>query len=195
MMWSTIFAIQKNLFVKWVTQNILFYGIFGGGWKIATYRHCTSWMMYRYTIKQFIHFALYQVVFIYFKSAMCFVTIPLVDTATLFCLEITAAKDTKELFIISIIFKIIFDNCFKIWTIGRGLVLFWPTAIIAFSRFSSEILNVIPNALLRTIQSQSGFNNANILQIMFANITPIGRPKKSKKTCNTNSFSKSYKCW
>ena len=116
---------------------------------------------------------------IYFKS-MCFVTIPLVDAATLFCLEVTVAEETKELFIISIIFKIIFDNCFKIWTIGRGLVLFWPTVIIAFSQFSSEILNVIPNALLRPIQSQSGFNNANILQIMFANLTPIGRPKKCK---------------
>ena len=46
---------------------------------------------------------------------------------------------------------------------GLLAVLFWPTSIIciayAFSRFSSEILNVIPNALLRTIQSQSGFNN------------------------------------
>ena len=44
----------------------------------------------------------------------------------------------------------------------------------------SELLNVIPNALLRTIQSQSGFNNANILQIMFANVTPIGPPEKCK---------------
>ena len=42
----------------------------------------------------------------------------------------------------------------------------------------SEISIVIPNALLGTIQI--GFNNANILQIMFANITPIGRPKKCK---------------
>ena len=84
---------------------------------------------------------------------------------------------------------------------GLLAVLFWPTSIIciayAFSRFSSEILNVIPNALLRTIQSQSGFNNANILQIMFANVTPIGRPKKmqSPNTCNTNSFSRSHKRW
>ena len=74
---------------------------------------------------------------IYFKSAMCFVKIPLVDAATLFCLEVMAAK-TKELFIIFTIFKIIFQNCFKIWTIGRGLVLFWPIAIIAFSRFLSQ---------------------------------------------------------
>ena len=44
----------------------------------------------------------------------------------------------------------------------------------------SELLNVIPNALLRTIQSQSGFNNANILQIMFANVTPICPPEKCK---------------
>ena len=83
--------------------------------------------------------ALYQFVCIYFKSAMCFVTIPFLDAATLFCLDVTAAKETKELFIISIVFKIIFDNCFKIWTIGRGLVLFWPTAIIAFSRFLSKV--------------------------------------------------------
>ena len=44
----------------------------------------------------------------------------------------------------------------------------------------SELSNVIPNALLRTIQSQSGFNNANILQIMFANVTPICPPEKCK---------------
>ena len=44
----------------------------------------------------------------------------------------------------------------------------------------SEISNVIPNALLRTIQSQSGFNNANILQIMFANVTKLARMKKCK---------------
>ena len=73
---------------------------------------------------------------IYFKSAMCFVKIPLVDAATLFCLEVMAAK-TKELFIIFTIFKIIFQNCFKIWTFGSGLVLFWPIAILAFSRFLS----------------------------------------------------------
>ena len=76
--------------------------------------------------------ALYQVVCIYFKSAMCFVTLPFLDAATLFCLEAT-----KELFIISIIFRIIFDNCFKIWTIGRGLVLFWSITLIAFSQFLS----------------------------------------------------------
>ena len=33
-------------------------------------------------------------------TEFCFVTIPLVDAATLFCLEITAAEETKELFII-----------------------------------------------------------------------------------------------
>ena len=61
----------------------------------------------------------------------------------------------------------------------------------------SEISNVIPNALLRTIQSQSGFNNANISQIMFANITPIGPPEKmqNNNTCNTKSFSRSHKYW
>ena len=54
----------------------------------------------------------------------------------------------------------------------------------------SEISNVIPNALLRTIQSQSGFNNANISQIMFANITPIGQPEKmqNNNTCNKKVF-------
>ena len=61
-------------------------------------------------------------------------------TATLFCLEVTAREEAKELFIICIILKIIFDNCFKIWTIGRGLVLLWPTAIIAFSRFLSKVI-------------------------------------------------------
>ena len=135
---------------------------------------------------------------IYFKSAMCFVTISAVDTATLFCLKVTAGKETKELSIISIIFKTIFDNCFSILTIGRGLVLFWPIAIIAFSRFLSQWdIKCHPNALLRTFQSQSGFNNANILQIMFANVTPIGPPEKmqNNNTCNTNSFSRSHKCW
>ena len=34
--------------------------------------------------------------------------------------------------------------------------------------------------LLQTIKSQSGFKNANILQIMFANVTPIGPPEKCK---------------
>ena len=80
--------------------------------------------------------ALYQFVCIYFKSAMCFVAIPFLDAATLFCLDVTAAK---ELFIISIVFRIIFDNCFKIWTIGHLLVLFWSIAIIAFSRFLSRV--------------------------------------------------------
>ena len=99
-------------------------------------------MMYRYTIKQCYsfcekmhHIKLYC---IYFKSAMFFVTIPLVDAATLFCLEVKAEKETKELFIISIIFKIIFD-CFKIWTICRGLVLFWPITLIAFSQLLSKL--------------------------------------------------------
>ena len=115
-------------------------------------------MMYRYTIKQFIHFALYQVVFIYFKSAR-----------------------TKELFIISIIFKIIFNSCFKIWTICRGLVLFWPIAIIAFSRFLSKVrYKMSSQMLLQTTKSQSGFKNANILQFVLANVTPIGPPEKCK---------------
>ena len=105
--------------------------------------HCTSWMMYKYTIKHLYSFReemhCIKLYCIYFKSAMCFVIIPLVDTATLFCLEVTATKETKELFIISIIFRTIFDNCFKILTIGRGLVLFWPIAIIAFSRILSKL--------------------------------------------------------
>ena len=139
---KTIFVIQSNLFVKWMTQNTLSFGIYGDSLKIATYGHCTSWMLYRYTIKKFYSFCenmhYIKLYCIYFKSAMCFVTISAVDTATLFCLKVTAGKETKELSIISIIFKTIFDNCFKIFTIGRGLVLFWPIAIIAFSRFLSQ---------------------------------------------------------
>ena len=56
----------------------------------------------------------------------------------------------------------------------------------------SEVSNIIPNALLGTLQSQSGFNNANILWIMFANVTPIGPPEKmqSRSTCSTSSFSR-----
>ena len=64
----------------------------------------------------------------------------------------------------------------------------WACALLANSNYciftifiQSEISNVIPNALLRTIQSQSGFNNANILQIMFANVTPIVDPPKKWK--------------
>ena len=98
--------------------------------------------LYRYTTKQFYSFCeemhSIKLYCIYFKS-MCFVTIPLVDAATLFCLEVMAAEETKELFIICTIFKIIFDNCFKIWTIGHLLVLFWSIAIIAFSRFLSRV--------------------------------------------------------
>ena len=85
---------------------------------------------------------------------MSFVTIPLLDAATLFCLDVTAAKETKELFIISIVFKII------------------P---IIVSRFG-----LLANALFETVQSQSGFKNANILQVMFANVTSIGPPENAK---------------
>ena len=106
------------------------------------FKNCTSWMLYIYTIKQFyssckeIHCI--KLYCIYFKS-MCFVAIPLVDAATLFCLEVTAAEETKELFILCIIFKIIFNNFFKIWTIGRWVVLFRPIALSAFSRFFSKV--------------------------------------------------------
>ena len=63
--------------------------------------HCSSWMMYRYTIKHFYSLMhCFKLYCIYFKSALCFVTIPLVDAATLF---FTAAKETKELFSFSII--------------------------------------------------------------------------------------------
>ena len=34
--------------------------------------------------------------------------------------------------------------------------------------------------LLQTIKSQSGFKNANILQFVLANVTPIGPPEKCK---------------
>ena len=122
---NTVFVIQKNLFVKLKNCNLQ-----------ALYK-LDDVQIHNQTVLFILRKdALYQVVCIYFKSAMCFVTIPFLDAATLFCLDVTAAK---ELFIISIVFKIIFDNCFKIWTIGRGLVLFWPTAIIAFSRFLSKV--------------------------------------------------------
>ena len=123
---KTIFVIQINLFVKWMTQNTLSFGIYGDGSKIATYGHCTSWMLYVYKIKQFYSFCEeiqcinIKLYCIYFKSAMCFVTISAVDTATLFCLKVTAGKETKELSIISIIFKTHFDNCFKILCSSDG---------------------------------------------------------------------------
>ena len=63
----------------------------------------------------------------------------------------------------------------------------WVCAILANSNnciftifIQSDISNVISNALLGTIQSQSGFDNGNILQIMFASVTPIGSPEKCK---------------
>ena len=121
---KTIFVIQINLFVKWMTQNTLSFVINGDGSKIATYGHCTSWMLYVYKIKQFYSFCeeiqCIKLYCIYFKSAMCFVTISAVDTATLFCLKVTAGKETKELSIISIIFKTIFDNCFNILCSSDG---------------------------------------------------------------------------
>ena len=140
----TIFVIHINLFVKWMTQNTLSFVINGDSSKIATYGHFTSWMLYVYKIKQFYSFCeeiqCIKLYCIYFKS-MCFVAILLVDAATLFCLEVTAAEEIKELFILCIIFKIIFNNFFQIWTIGRWVVLFWPIALIAFSRFLSKVSN------------------------------------------------------
>ena len=76
------------------------------------------------------------------------------------------------------------------------LAVGWCSALLANSNnciftifIQSEISNVIPNALLATIQSQSCFNNANILQIMFASVTPIGPHEKmqSYSTCSTSS--------
>ena len=171
---DTIFVIQNSPFVKWMTHNTLFYGSYGDSWIIATYGHCTSWMLYKYTIEQFYSFRekmhCIKLYCIYFKS-MCLVTIPLVDYATLFCLEVTVAEETKELFIISILFKIIFHNSFNTWTIGRGLV--------------------------QCSSGQSCFNNAKILQIRFASVTPIGPLEKmqSYSTCSTSSFSRSHLCW
>ena len=56
--------------------------------------------------------------------------------------------------------------------------LTWACARLANSNhciftifIQSDISNVISNALLGTSQSQSGFNNGNILQIMFASVT------------------------
>ena len=138
MILKIIFVIQINLFVKWMPQNTLSFGIYGVGSKIATYGHCASWMLYIYTIKQFYSSCEEMLYCIYFKS-LCLVAIPLVDAATLFCLEVTAAEETKELFILCIIFKIIFNNFFKIWTIGRWVVLFRPIALITFSRFFSKV--------------------------------------------------------
>ena len=108
---------------------------------------------------------------------MCLVAIPLVDAATLFCLEVTAAEETKELFILCIIFKIIFNNFFKIWTIGRWVVLFRPIALIAFSRFSSKVIKCHPKCIASNNSKPKWFNNANILQIMFENVT---RQKNAK---------------
>ena len=108
---KTIFVIQINLFVKWMTQNTLSFVINGDSSKIATYGRCTSWMLYIYTIKQFYSSCEEMLYCIYFKS-LCLVAIPLVDAATLFCLEVTAAEEIKELFILCIIFKIIFNNFF-----------------------------------------------------------------------------------
>ena len=70
--------------------------------RLKNCRHCSSWLMYIYTIKHFYSLMhCFKLYCIYFKSAMCFVTIPLVDAATLF---FTTAKETKELFSFSIIF-------------------------------------------------------------------------------------------
>ena len=134
---KTIFVIQINLFVKWMTQNTLSFVTNGDGSKIATYGHCTSWM-YIYIIKQFYSSCEEMLHCIYFKS-LCLVAIPLVDAATLFCLEVTAAEETKELLILCIIFKIIFNIFFKIWTIGRWVVLFQKIAFIAFSRLLFKV--------------------------------------------------------
>ena len=193
---DTIFVIQNSPFVKWMTHNTLFYGSYGDGWIIATYGHCTSWMLYKYTIEQFYSFRekmhCIKLYCIYFKS-MCLVTIPLVDYATLFCLEVKAAKETKELFIISIIFKIIFNSCFKIWTICRGLVLFWPIAAIAFSLFLSKLRYQI-SSQTHCFEQIIAKVLSIILQIIFANVTPIGPLEKmqSRSTCSTSSFCRSH---
>ena len=79
---KTIFVIQINLFVKWMTQNTLSFVINGDGSKIATYGHRTRWMLYVYKIKQFYSFCeeiqCIKLYCIYFKS-MCFVAILLVE--------------------------------------------------------------------------------------------------------------------
>ena len=133
-------------------------------------------MLYRFTIKQFYSFLekmnCIKLYCIYFKS-MCFVTIPSRSS--------------------SIILSIL-----------GLLAVGWCSALLANSNnciftifIQSEISNVIPNALLATIQSQSCFNNAKILQIRFASVTPIGPLEKmqSYSTCSTSSFSRSHLCW
>ena len=92
-----------------------------------------------------------------------------------------------------------------LWYLFQDLdYLTWACALLANSNnciftifIQSEISNVIPNALLATIQSQSCFNNAKILQIMFASVTPIGLLEKmqSYSTCSTSNFSRSHLCW
>ena len=75
-----------------------------------------------------------------------------------------------------------------LWYLFQDLdYLTWACALLANSNnciftifIQSDISNVISNALLGTSQSQSGFNNGNILQIMFASVTPIGPPEKCK---------------
>ena len=156
---------------------------------------CTGWMLYRYTIKQFYSFRkqihCIKLYCIYFKL-MWFLTMPLVDATTLFCLEVTAAEETEELFIICIIFKIIFDICFKIWTIGRWLLLFWPIAIIAFSWFLSKLRYQMTSQM--HCLEQFIAKVVSIMQIMFANVTAFGLPEKmqSRSTCSTISFSRSH---
>ena len=96
---DTIFVIQNSPFVKWMTHNTLFYGSYGDGWIIATYGHCTSWMLYKYTIEQFYSFRekmhCIKLYYIYFKS-MCSSKSQFLwwMLQPLFCLEVTAAKET-----------------------------------------------------------------------------------------------------
>ena len=161
---NTIFAIQINLFVKWMTQNTLFFGIYGDGWKIATYGHCTSWMLYIYTIKQFYSFCENMH---YIK--LCQVVLYLFQINVLRHNHLHYHQD-------------------HLWYLFQDLdYLTWACALLANSNncifmifIQSDISNVISNALLGTSQSQSGFNNGNILQIMFASVTPIGPPEKCK---------------
>ena len=75
-----------------------------------------------------------------------------------------------------------------LWYLFQDLdYLTWACALLANSNnciftifIQSDISNVISNALLGTSRSQSGFNNGNILQIMFTSVTPICPPEKCK---------------
>ena len=119
---------------------------------------------------------------IYFKS-VCLITIPLLDAVTFDALSWSHGRRRNKrtfhpLHYLQDHLQYFFQDLDS---------LTWVCALLANSNnciftifIQSDISNVISNALLGTSQSQSGFNNGNILQIMFASVTPIGPPEKCK---------------